>query len=112
MKLLWIKESVPQAFMDAKIVNVYKNKVDRASCGNHIDTSLLSTAGKIMARVLLNPITNHLLDSVISGSHGDPRGNQGTIDMTFSVHQIQEKCHKKNRNLYILLVDKGCVAIS
>ena len=45
----WEVRSVPQALKHASIVTIYK-KDDRTDCGN----SLLSIAGKIFARFLLN----------------------------------------------------------
>jgi len=50
----WEQESVPQDFKDALVVHIYKRTVDRAVCDNHRGISLLSIAGKVLARVLLN----------------------------------------------------------
>ena len=87
------------------MIHLYKNKGDRASCDNHRGISLLSVAGKIMARVILNRITQYLLDDVVSESQCGFRRYRGTIDMIFAVRQIQEKCREQNMNLYILFVD-------
>ena len=105
MQQFWEEGSVPQDFKDANIVHLYKNKGDRASCDNHRGISLLSIAGKIMARVVLNRITHHLLDDVVSESQCGFRSNRGTIDMVFAVRQLQEKCREQNQNLYLLFVD-------
>ena len=51
---MWSKEQLPQEFRDATIVHIYKRKGNRQSCDNHRGISLLSIAGKILARVLLN----------------------------------------------------------
>ena len=58
-----------------------------------------------MARVILNRITQYLLDDVVSERQCGFRRNRGTIDMIFAVRQIQEKCREQNQNLYILFVD-------
>ena len=105
LQQFWEESSVPQDFKDANIIHLYKNKGDRASCDNHRGISLLSVAGKIMARVILNRITQYLLDDVVSESQCGFRRNRGTIDMIFAVRQIQEKCREQNQNLYILFVD-------
>lgn len=105
LQQFWEEGSVPQDFKDANIIHLYKNKGDRASCDNHRGISLLSTAGKIMARVVLNRITHHLLDEVVSESQCGFRRNRGTIDMIFAIRQLQEKCLEQNQNLYILFVD-------
>ncbi|KAK2191348.1 hypothetical protein NP493_53g01009 [Ridgeia piscesae] len=60
----WEVGSVTQAWKDAKIVTIYK-KGDRTYCGNYRGTSLLSIAGKIFARILLNKAHN------TRGSSGD-----------------------------------------
>eukprot|EP00745_Piridium_sociabile_P040226 TRINITY_DN767_c0_g1_i3.p1 TRINITY_DN767_c0_g1~~TRINITY_DN767_c0_g1_i3.p1 ORF type:complete len:1045 (-),score=247.16 TRINITY_DN767_c0_g1_i3:182-3316(-) len=105
MQQFWTEGSVPQDFKDANIVHLYKNKGDRASCDNHRGISLLSIAGKIMARVILNRITSNLLDDVVSESQCGFRRNRGTIDMIFAIRQIQEKCREQNKHLYVLFVD-------
>jgi hypothetical protein len=56
--------SITQDFKDASIIHLYKNMGDRASCDNHRGISLLSIAGKIMARVILNRIKLHFRESV------------------------------------------------
>ena len=44
-------EEMPADFRDTTIVTLFKNKGSRADCGNHRDISLLSTSGKIQARI-------------------------------------------------------------
>ena len=50
---IWNEAAVPQDFKDATIFHIYKRKGDRSSCDNHWGISLLSTGGKILARVLV-----------------------------------------------------------
>jgi len=57
---VWIAGEVPQQFKDASIVHIHKQKSNRQSCDNHRGISLLSIAGKILARVLLNRLTKRL----------------------------------------------------
>ena len=66
---------------------------------------LLSIAGKILAKVILNRLNKHLLDEVVPESQCGFRKNRGTVDMIFASKQIQEKCKEQNRDLYILFVD-------
>uniref|UniRef100_A0A3P8TK88 Reverse transcriptase domain-containing protein n=1 Tax=Amphiprion percula TaxID=161767 RepID=A0A3P8TK88_AMPPE len=47
----WSNGTLPQDFKDASIVHVYKRKGNRQDCNNHRGISLLSIAGKILARV-------------------------------------------------------------
>ena len=101
----WEKGELPQDLKDANIIHLYKNKGEKASCDNHRGISLLSIAGKILARVLLNRITEHLVDNVISESQCGFRQNRGTIDMVFAVKQLQEKCIEQHKDLYLLFID-------
>ena len=50
----WEDGAVPQDFKDAIIVIIYKRKGDRRDCGNSRDISLLSNAGKVVAKVALS----------------------------------------------------------
>ena len=45
---------MPDDFRDALIVSLYKKKGSKSDCGNYRGISLLSVAGKIFARVILN----------------------------------------------------------
>ena len=45
---------------DATIIHLFKRKGNPQVCGNHRGISLLSIAGKILARVLLNRLIEHL----------------------------------------------------
>ena len=103
--LCWEDGSLPQDLKDARIVHLYKGKGDKSSCDNYRGISLLSMAGKILAKVILNRLNKHLLDEVVPESQCGFRKNRGTVDMIFASKQIQEKCKEQNRDLYILFVD-------
>ena len=51
---MWRKEAIPQEFKDASIIHLYKRKGNPQVCDNHRGISLLSIAGKILAKILLN----------------------------------------------------------
>ena len=75
-------------------------------CDNHRGISLLSIAGKILARVLLNRLNEHLERSrLLPESLCGFRKNRGTIDMIFTARQLQEKCQEQNVDLYMTFVD-------
>ena len=63
--LIWQHEAVPKDFKDATIIHLYKRKRDRSICDNHRGILLLSTAGKIMARIILNRLTKHVSDNIL-----------------------------------------------
>ena len=60
----WQKGTLPQDLRDAVIVSLCKNKGEKSDSSNYRGITLLSTAGKILARVLL---TIHPDDS--TGKH-------------------------------------------
>ena len=100
----WEVGSVPQAWKDASIVTIYK-KGDRTDCGNYRGISLLSIAGKIFARILLNILSTHITPEVVPKTQCGFRGNRSTVDMIFCLRQLQEKCIEQDRPLYIVFVD-------
>ncbi|CAJ0940211.1 unnamed protein product [Ranitomeya imitator] len=102
---MWTKEQVPQQMKDASIIHIYKRKGNRQSCDNHRGISLLSTAGKILARVLLNRLLHHLEQGLLPESQCGFRAKRGTVDMVFSAHQLQEKCQEQRQDLYVTFVD-------
>ena len=104
-KLIWQQESVPQDLKDASIIHLYKRKGNRQDCNNHRGISLLSIAGKILARILLNRLMKHLEEGLLPESQCGFRKERGTIDMVFAARQLQEKCQEQNVDLYSTYVD-------
>ena len=104
-QLFWVRGQLPQDLRDANIIHLYKNKGDRSSCDNHRGISLLSIAGKILARIMLNRISKHLLDDVVSESQCGFRKQRGTVDMVFAIRQLQEKCIEQHQDLHLLFID-------
>ena len=103
---IWSEAAVLQDFKDATIVHIYKCKGDRSCCDNHRGISLLSTAGKILARVLLNRLSDHVgISNIIPESQCGFQAGRGTTDMIFAARQIQEKCREQNRDLYMVFID-------
>ena len=100
----WQEGQVPQSMRDAKIITLYKNKGDRSDCNNYRGISLLSIVGKVFARVLL-PRLQALGDRVYPESQCGFRPGRSTIDMIFSIRQLQEKCREQRQPLFIAFVD-------
>ena len=94
---VWEEGHVPQAWKDANIVTIYK-KGDRTECGNYRGISLLSAADTSFARILLNRLSSHKTQCGF-------RSNRSTVDMSFCLRQLQEKCIEQDRSLYIVFVD-------
>ena len=103
--LIWQQETIPQDFKDATIIHLYKRKGSRQACDNHRGISLLSIAGKILARILLNRLTVHLDQGLLPESQCGFRKERGTIDMVFAARQLQEKCQEQNFDLFSTYVD-------
>ena len=104
-QVFWANGQLPQDLRDANIIHLYKNKGDRSSCDNHRGISLLSIAGKILARIMLNRITKHILDDVVSESQCGFRKQRGTVDMVFAIRQLQVKCVEQHQDLHLLFID-------
>ena len=102
---LWQREELPSDFRDADIVHIYKRKGDIHLCDNRQGVALLSAAGKVFARVLLNRLLKHVTDEVLPESQCGFRLECGTIDMIFSLRQLQEKCREQRQPLFLVFVD-------
>ena len=103
---MWRTEAIPQDFKDASIIHLYKRKGNPQVCDNHRGISLLSIAGKILAKILLNRLNVHLVQAgFIPESQCWFRKDRGTIDMIFTARQLQEKCQEQNVDLYMTFVD-------
>ena len=102
--MCWTKGSVPQDMRDANIITLYKNKGERSDCNNYRGISLLSIAGKIFARIILKRLQT-LAERVYPESQCGFRGNRSTIDMIFSLRQIQEQSREQQQPLFMAFID-------
>ena len=100
---IWKNEEVPQELTDASIVAIFK-KGSRTDCGNYRGISLLSVAGKILAKVLLNRL-QPLSESTIPETQCGFRPGRGTTVMIFSARQVQENCREQGRDLCLAFID-------
>lgn len=101
---IWSLETIPQDWKDANIIPLFK-KGSRKECGNYRGISLLSVAGKIIARILLNRLNREITPTIVSESQCGFRSGRSTMDMVFSLRQVQEKCTEQNMPLYIVFID-------
>ena len=103
---IWQDGEVMQAFKDADIIHLYKNKGDRYCCDNHRGISLLCIAGKILMRLILNRLSKHIDNiGLIPESQCGFLPGRGTTDSSFALRQLQEKCRLQNQDLYLLFID-------
>ena len=82
------------------MVHLYKRKGNSQACDNHRGISLLCIAGKVLARILLNRLIEHLENGLFPESQCGFRKERGTIDMVFTARLLQEKCQEQNVDLY------------
>ena len=102
----WEEGTVPQDMRDANIIALYKNKGERSDCNNYRGISLLSIVGKAFARVVLNRLQT-LAERVYPEDQCGFRAGRSTIDMIFSLRQLQEKCREQRQPLHIAFVEQG-----
>ncbi|KAL8588826.1 hypothetical protein ACOMHN_011542 [Nucella lapillus] len=102
---IWEEEDMPQEFRDATIISIFKNKGSKSDCGNYQGISLLSIAGKILARVILNRLISNISEYNLPEAQCGFRSGRSTIDMIFAVRQVQEKCREQNLDLYAVFID-------
>ena len=88
---IWNTGCVPHQWKDANIVNVYKKKDDRNSRG----ISLLSTTGKVLARILLVTLLERVAEEVLPATQCAFRRCRGTVGMIF---EARDSCKKSAGN--------------
>jgi len=102
----WNSQQLPQQRKDANIITIYKRKGYRAECGNSRGgISLLSAAGKVLARVMLRRLLIHVVDIVVPESQCGFRRQRSTIDMIFVARLLQEKYREQHRSLFFAFID-------
>ena len=85
---------------DANKVTLYKNKGDRGDCNNYRGISLLNIVGKLFAKVVLMKL-RVLAAKIYLESQCGFRAKWATMDMIFSLRQLQEKCREQEKPLYV-----------
>ena len=101
----WSAKYLPQRWKNANIILVYKQKGDRAECGNSRGMFLLSVTVKVLAIAMLIRLLEHIVDLVLPESQCVFRRGHSTIDMIFVARQLQEKCCEQHQDLYMAFVD-------
>ena len=101
----WEQGKLPQDLRDAVIITLYKNKGENSNCDNYRGITLLSIAGKILARILLNRLVPTIAEDNTPESQCGFRQNRSTTDTVFVLRQLKEKCREQNKGLYVSFVD-------
>ncbi|KYO43058.1 RNA-directed DNA polymerase from mobile element jockey-like [Alligator mississippiensis] len=96
----WTQGTIPQEEKDASIVHLYKWKGNTQSFNNHQGISFLSITGKVLTRILLNHLVQHIEQGLLPVSQCGFRKGRGTIDM-----MLMEKCQEQYSNLCMTFID-------
>ncbi|XP_076030408.1 uncharacterized protein LOC143018707 [Oratosquilla oratoria] len=102
---VWTSSCCPQQWKDADIISIFNKKGDRAVCGNSTGISLLATSGKVLTRILLFRLLDHIAEEVLLESQSVFRKERSTVKMVFVVRQLQEKAIEQQQDLYMIFVD-------
>ena len=97
----WSVKCLPQQWKNANIILVHKQMGDRAECDNSRGISLLSVADKVMAKIMLTRLLEHVVDLVLSESQCGFRRGRSTIDVIFVARHLQERCREHHHDLYL-----------
>ena len=89
---------------DANIVTLYKNKGDKGDCNNYRGISLLNIISKLYPKVVLMKLRARA-ERIYPESQCGFRAKSATIDMIFSLRQLQEKCREQGKPLYVAFID-------
>ena len=104
LQLAWLcfnSGIVPQDLRESEIVTLYKNKGECSNCDNYRGISLLCMAGKVITRIALRRL-QLLAECLYPESQWVFCSGRSTIDMVFTLRQIQEKCREQQMPLYII----------
>ena len=105
IKGVWQGSPLPQDWIDAILISLFKGKGHKSVCGDYRGITLLEAVGKIFSRILLNRLMDSVCPAAVSESQCGFRSGRGTTDMIFSARQLQEKCIEQQVPLYQVFVD-------
>ena len=101
--IMWRKDAILKEFRDATIIHLFKLRGNPQVCNNHRGISLLSIAGKILARDLLNRLNEHLEQSgLLPESQYGFRKDIGTIDVSAVVERLPIHHHSTDYISFLL----------
>ena len=95
-----LEEKVPNDWLRAIIVPIYKGKGDKSGCKNYRGISLLSIPGKVYGSILIEKVRS-LTERLIGEEQCGFRSGRGCVDQVFVMKQMSEKFVGKNKSLYV-----------
>ena len=103
-QMAWEEEKVPDDWTKAVIIPVYKGKGERNECGSHRGISLMSIAGKVYGKIVIERVQK-ITERCISEEQGAFRKGRGCVDQIFSLRMIVEKMLAKGKKVYAAFMD-------
>jgi sorting nexin-29 len=100
---IWRSERMPNEWNKSIICPIYK-KGEKSGCSNYRGISLLNTAYKILATVIINRLTTYA-EGLLSQEQNGFRRNRSTTVNIFIMRQILEKCYEYNIEMHVLCID-------
>ena len=94
----WEKGTLPQD-LGCRYCLCLQKQGRKSDCPNYRGITLLSIAGKILARILLNSLILKIAQENTPESQCGFRSNRETVDMILVLWQTQEKCREQNMGL-------------
>ena len=95
---------VPDDWIRAVIVPIYKGKGDKCECKNYRGISLLSIPGKVYGRVVIEKV-RELTERLVGEEQGGFRQGRGCVDQIFVMNQLSEKYVSKGKSLHVAYID-------
>ena len=95
---------IPQEWRKALVVEIYKGKGSTADPNNYRPISLLSTAYKLMARILQQRLEK-AIDHRLRDTQFGFRAGRSTSQQVHVLRRLLEKAERTDDSLYVLLLD-------
>ena len=102
--LCWEQGHFPQDMRDANIVTLYRTRVTVVIATTIAASLFLSIVGEVFARVTLTRLQS-LASQIYPESQCGFTAARSTVDMIFSLRQLQEKCREQQQPLFLAFVD-------
>ena len=96
----WLGSLLPQDWIDGLLVSLFKGKGRKSDCDHHRGITLLESAGKVLARILLDRLIKNICPIIVPEAQCGFTEGRGTVDMVFTARQLQEKCIEQRLPLY------------
>ena len=100
---VWEDKRIPDDWNEATIIRIPK-KGALNDCNNWRGITLLSIPCKILAKIIINRLSN-VVDSRLREEQAGFRKGKGCFDQIFALRNIIEQCTEWQRKLYINFVD-------